>query len=101
MRTFPTTCAKRSPDTPGHDVYTVYYMGWSGVRNGELLARSAKSGFDAFVTLDSGVPFQQNVAAHAIAVVVLRAPSNDIEDLLPLVPRLLAALPSLKPRTVA
>jgi hypothetical protein len=83
-----------------HDVFTVRYMGWSGISNGELLRRAADDGFDAMVTLDSGVRYQQNVATLPLAVVILSAPSNDISDLLPLVPALLAALTALAPRTL-
>jgi len=39
----------------GHDVFTVTYMGWSGLRNGALLARATEAGFDALITLDSGI----------------------------------------------
>jgi hypothetical protein len=45
----------------GHDVFTVDFLGWSGLKNGELLAQAAASGFDALLTMDSGVPYQQNV----------------------------------------
>lgn len=87
-------------ELPGHDVYTVQYIGWKGLSNGVLLARAASAGFDALITLDSGVQYQQNVAALPIAVVVLSAPSNDIDDIRPLVPRLLVALNHVKPKTV-
>ena len=29
---------------PGHDVFTVAYLGWAGVKNGELLRRAAADG---------------------------------------------------------
>jgi hypothetical protein len=85
---------------PGHDVFTVRYMGWSGISNGELLRRAADDGFDAMLTLDNGVAYQQNVQSLPVAVVILSAPSNDIGDLLPLVPQLLTALGALAPRTI-
>ena len=84
----------------GHDVYTVHYMGWSGLKNGDLLDQAAASGFDAFVTMDSGVPYQQNLAASTLSVIVLRALSNDLDDLRPLVPQLRHALNTLTPKTV-
>jgi predicted nuclease of predicted toxin-antitoxin system len=84
----------------GHDVFTVQYLGWSGTKNGLLLKQAADSGFEVMVTMDSGVPYQQNPATLPLAVIILEAESNDIDDLLPLIPRLLAALSSLKPRTV-
>ena len=84
----------------GHDVFTVDYMRWKGTRNGKLLALAASSGFDALVTMDDGIPQQQNIKNIPLSVVGLVAPSNDIDDLRPLVPRLLDALRTLPPRSV-
>jgi len=44
--------------------------------------------------------FQQNVSRYAIGVVVLVAQSNRVQDLLPLVPRVLQLLPDLRPGTL-
>jgi predicted nuclease of predicted toxin-antitoxin system len=85
-------------DLPGHDVSTTRQMGWAAVKNGELLAL-ASGNFDAFVTVDRKLPTQQNLRAFKIAVVVLRARTNRLVDLRPLVPALLAILPSLEPGT--
>ena len=73
-------------------------MGWSGVKNGKLLALAATD-FDAFVTVDKNLPHQQNLATLPVAVVLLDALSNDLPALLPLVPNLERALLSLKART--
>lgn len=81
-----------------HEVRTVVEMGWSGRRNGELLSLAAAD-FDAFVTVDKNLPYQQNEAALAIAVVVLDALTNDLSSLLPLVPALERTLDALAPRT--
>jgi predicted nuclease of predicted toxin-antitoxin system len=83
-----------------HDVFTAHYQGWAGLKNGPLLSRAAAAGFDALLTLDSGMPHQQNLQNLPLAIVVLRAASNDIDDLRPVVPRLLEALASLRPRTI-
>jgi predicted nuclease of predicted toxin-antitoxin system len=83
-----------------HAVFTVQFMGWSGFKNGLLLAQAAASGFDVMITMDSGVPYQQNLATIPLAVVVLSAVSNDIDDLRPLIPRLLEALKVLSPKSV-
>jgi hypothetical protein len=79
-------------DIRGHDVTTVPEAGWAALTNGELLAR-AQSEFDAFVTVDRNLPFQQRLSRFAIAVVVLRARSNRLVDLRALIPELLVALP--------
>ena len=59
----------------------VQAMGWSSVRNGDLLRRAAAAGFEAFVTPDQNLEYQQNLSRVGFAVVVVRARSNRIEDL--------------------
>jgi hypothetical protein len=86
-------------DIVGHEVKTARQMGWSTIKNGELLALAAKE-FDVFVTVDRNLSFQQNLPAFTIAVIVLRAASNRLADLQPLVPELLASIPSAKPGAV-
>jgi predicted nuclease of predicted toxin-antitoxin system len=83
-------------ELPGHEARTVQQMGWSGSSNGKLLSL-IRGQFDAFITVDSNLAYQQNLSTLPVAVVVLRAPSNKIEDLRPLLPRLLATLAVLKP----
>jgi hypothetical protein len=79
----------------GHDVTTVPDAGWAAAKNGDLLALAEKD-FDAFVTVDRNLSFQQRLPRFAIAVVILRARSNRLVDLRPLVPRLLEALSGAK-----
>jgi hypothetical protein len=88
-----------SLDILGHDVKTARQMGWSAIRNGELLGLATKE-FDVFVTVDRNLSFQQNLPAFSIAVIVLCAQSNRLSDLRPLVPDLLRAIPTAKPGAV-
>jgi predicted nuclease of predicted toxin-antitoxin system len=81
---------------PGHEVRTVPEEGWAGKKNGELL-RLASKRFAAFVTMDQGQVDQQNIRALPIAVIVLRARSNRLDSLRPLVPLLLKALDRPRP----
>ena len=76
-----------------HQVTSVPRMGWSGLKNGRLL-REAQSLFDVLVTVDSNLSFQQHIVRFKIAVIVLRARSNRLQDLEPLVPKLLQTLES-------
>ena len=78
-----------------HEVKTVPQAGWAGIKNGALL-KLAESEFDVFVTVDQNLSFQQNLGSIAIAVVVLCAKSNRFEELLPLVPKILAVLTTIK-----
>jgi hypothetical protein len=75
-----------------HDVLTVAEAGFAGLKNGQLLRR-AEGNFDTFVTTDKSLQYQQNLSASSMAFVLLRAVSNDIADLEPLVPELLRRLP--------
>jgi hypothetical protein len=88
-------------EIPGHDCVTVGYLGWSGVENGELLARVAQAGFDAVLSKDANLQYEQNLITLPVAVVLLHAPSNDIDDIRPLLPKLLDALRSLQPKQVS
>jgi len=83
-------------DLPGHEVKTVQEMGWAGIKNGRLLAL-AQAQFDVFITGDRNLSFQQNLPAFSIRVVVLKAESIRLVHTRPLMPKLLALLPSLKP----
>ena len=87
-------------EIPGHEVFTVAFMGWSGLANGELLAQAAASGFDALITNDRGLEYEQDQTALPIAVIVLLAPANTMEAIRPLYAAVHAALASLKPRTL-
>ncbi len=86
-------------ELPGHDIKTVAECGWAGVKNGQLLGRAVGQ-FDVFLTVDRHLAFQQNLATFAIAVVAIRAVSNDLDDLRPLLPELLLVLPTVSPGTI-
>ena len=83
-------------DLPGHQVRTVQDMGWDGIKNGKLLTL-AQSQFAVFLTGDRNLSFQQNLSAFTIAVVVLQAESIRLVHTRPLMSKVLALLPTLKP----
>jgi hypothetical protein len=83
----------------GLEVSHVVKMGWAGTKNGRLLELAERC-FDVFVTVDRNIRYQQNISTYDIAVMILKGRSIDIEDLRPLIPKALAAMPSLKPGTV-
>lgn len=82
----------------GHDVKTARQMGWTTIKNGEVLALASQA-FDVFVTVDRNLSFQQNLGGMPIAVIVLAARTNRLADLIPRVPDLLAAIASAPPGT--
>lgn len=83
----------------GHECLTVVECGWSGKKNGELLAL-ADAQFDVLLTLDNNLPFQQDLGSVRIAVLILRARSNRVQDLLPVIPDCVAVLKSIRPGQV-
>lgn len=84
----------------GHEVFTVAFMGWSGVESGELLANAAAAGFDALITNDRRLEYEQDQSALPLAVIVLLGSSNTIEAIRALYTALDAVLTSLAPRTL-
>lgn len=72
-------------------------MGWE--ENGELLALMAGE-FDVFITADQNLTYQQNLGEQSIAFLVLVAPTNKLESLIPLVPMALEKLETIQPGDV-
>jgi hypothetical protein len=54
----------------GHEVVTAFEAGWSEISNGDLLEKAEKE-FDALVTTDKQLQYQQNLAGRRIAILVL------------------------------
>lgn len=78
----------------------VQMEGWSSVKNGELLRRATAAGFEAFVTPDQKLEYQQTIPRVDLAVVVLIARTNRLEDIAPLVPRFFEVLSDVRVGTV-
>ena len=86
-------------DLPGHTLESVPLIGWAGLKNGALLAEAEKR-FDVVLTMDSNMVHQQNLARFRVAIIALRAKSNRLADTRPLMPKVLAVLPTVKPGTL-
>lgn len=78
---------------------TAHYVGLGQLDDGPLLD-AVEGHYDVLVTCDQGFPWQQQFGRRSVALALLVAPSNDIGDLLPLVPALLAALNVIQPGDV-
>jgi hypothetical protein len=71
-------------------------MAWAGIKNGALLSLAAAE-FDALITIDQGFAYQQDLKERRIAILLLVSRSNQIEDLVPIVPAALTALETILP----
>jgi hypothetical protein len=80
-------------------VRTVPEMGWAGTKNGTLLHLVQRE-FNVFLTSDQNLEPQQNLLQFDVAVIVLIAATNDIEDLKPLMPAVNTALKSIRAREI-
>ena len=67
---------------PDHECQTVPEAGLAGQKNGLLLSLAEDAGFDLFLTMDKGLQYQQNLAGRSIAILIVQARSNRLEDLL-------------------
>ena len=87
---------KRKDSLSGHDCRTVPEVGLAGKRNGELLPLGEQLNYDVFVTMDKGIPYEQNLQSGRLAMIILRAKSNRLADLLPYVPDCLEKMRSIQ-----
>jgi predicted nuclease of predicted toxin-antitoxin system len=85
---------------PDHDCETVPEAGFSGQKNGVLLTLAESAGFELLVTMDKDLQYQQNLAGHSIAVLIIRARSNRLRDLLQHLDACRAIMISIRPGEV-
>ncbi len=88
-------------DLVGHESKSVQSQGWSGTKNGVLLRKengvllrkAIAAGFEVLLTMDNNLHYQQNLSEFPIAIIVLRAHSNQLKDTQPLMRSVLQCLP--------
>jgi len=85
---------------PGHDCQTARYAGLAGLKNGDLLTAAETVKFDVFLTVDQGFEYQQNLTARKLAIIIFKAKTNRLKELLPLVPSCLSHMESIQPGQV-
>ena len=74
------------------EIYTVNDKGWNALENGDLINAMQDDGFDYLISSDRNLQYQQNLAKYSMSFIVLNAPNNNYETILPLVPKIKAAL---------
>ncbi len=68
-------------------------MGWGQLQNGDLLTK-AEAEFEAFITTDQNLKYQQNLTGRNLAILVL--PTNDWERIRAKVHEIVAELSKLE-----
>lgn len=84
----------------GVDITTVRAQRWLRLRNGVLLRAAVDAGFSIILTADQDLPYQQNLPKIGIAAVIVTGVRNRIEELRPLIPKIVEALAAAKPGEV-
>jgi hypothetical protein len=77
---------------PLHHVHTADWAGLKGRKNGDLLRTAEGAGYNVLLTIDQGIPHQQPFGGRIISVIVIHAPTSQLEDLLPLAAEILLVL---------
>jgi hypothetical protein len=81
----------------GHEISTAFERGWGNKKNGELLSAAEADGFEAVITTDQNLKYQQNLAERRMAILVLM--TTDWRSIRPHVDIVSAAVEALRPGT--
>ena len=84
----------------GHECRTCRYAGLTGLANGALLTAADRADFEVLITVDQNMPSQQSLRGRSISLLVMRARTTSLDDLLVLMPDVLKVLESLRPGEV-
>lgn len=83
-----------------HEVHTAEWAGFKGLKNGLLLQAAEAGGYEVLVTLDQGLPHQQDLRGRKLAFIVIRARTSQMEDLLPARDAISRILEAIRPGAV-
>ena len=84
-------------DLVGHECSSVIRLGWQSTKNGALLTRAERAGFEVLITFDGNMKAEQNMTNRKISILILRPREQGTEPLRELAGRTLIALPELQP----
>lgn len=76
----------------GHEIKTTREMGWEVLSNGLLLRTATDANFEAFLSIDKKLEFEQNLKTLPLPVIVIDAPSNALPAVQPFAPFVLDLL---------
>ena len=79
----------------GHQVVTAHECGWGRLENGDLLSAAEARGFEALITTDQNLRYQQKLSGRKIAIAVLS--TTNWPRIKPAVPLVVAAVNRFAP----
>ncbi len=82
---------------PDYDCQSANYANLAGLKNGQLLDAAEAADFDVLLTVDQGIPDQQNLTTRKLAIVILCGRTNRLADLEPLIPKAISEIESIQP----
>jgi len=82
------------------EVHTVSEMGWSGVKNGNLMSLCVQNQFDVLLTIDKNMVYQQNFEKYPVTVAVFNSSTSKLEELIFFIPSFLKQLSFLEKNRV-
>ncbi len=85
------------------EIFTVYELGWDKLKNGELREQMEQAGFQALVTADKNMPFQQNLSKINFVIVLIDTPTLSLKHqllFLPKIQQFLSGPPNPLPKIV-
>ena len=68
-------------DCSTHEIYTIRDKKWNGKKNGELIKLMLEENFEALLTFDKNIQYQQNFEKYPICILVLSAKNNSYLEL--------------------
>jgi len=71
-------------------------MGFSGLKNGKLLAATESANFDILLSIDKNMDYQQNIARFNLTLVILDVPKNTLSHVSPMLPQFLEQVDSFE-----
>lgn len=80
---------------PGHEVIHAGRHGWAELENGELILAAERAGFEAMITVDKNLQYQQNLASRKLSIIVLAPRFVFYEHLASLAPQVILTLANL------
>jgi len=74
------------PHLSQYEVFTVNWMGWSGIKNGKLMELCTANGFDVLLTIDKNLMYKQNLDKYPVTIAVLNSQTSKVEELVTFLP---------------